>query len=41
MLIARDPKTMAVAGIVWWFIAAIAALTAAYVTYRIIDSRKK
>lgn len=40
LLIARDPRTMAVSGIVVWFVAAIAALTGAYVIYRIADSRR-
>lgn len=40
MIIARDPKTMAVKGIVLSFIGAIAAIDAAYMIYRIIDSRR-
>lgn len=41
MLIAGDPKTLAVKNIVIWFVASILALTAAYVVYRLIDARKK
>ena len=41
LLIAGDPKTMAVSGIVWSFILSIAAMIAAYVIYRYIDSKKK
>ena len=41
LLIAGDPKTMAVSGIVWSFILSIAAMIAAYVFYRYIDSKKK
>ena len=40
LIIARDPKTMAVNGIVWSFILSIVALIAAYVIYRYIDYRK-
>ena len=40
LIIAGDPKTMAVSGIVWGFIISIFALIAAYVLYRFIDYRK-
>lgn len=40
MLIVKDPKTMAVSGIVIWFIVAILILIAIYVIYRIIDYKK-
>jgi Na+/proline symporter len=40
LIIAGDPKTMAVSGIVWSFIISIFVLTAAYVLYRFIDYRK-
>lgn len=40
LIIARDPKTMAVSGIVWSFILSIAGLIAAYVIYRYIDYRR-
>jgi hypothetical protein len=40
LIIAGDPKTMAVSGIVWSFIISIFALIAAYVLYRFIDYRK-
>lgn len=40
MVIARDPKTVAVQGIVLWFVAAIMAIIASYLIYRFIDSRK-
>lgn len=39
LLIAGDSRTMAVKGIVIWFIAAIAVLILAYLVYRIIDAR--
>lgn len=41
LLIAGDPKTMAVSGIVWSFILSIAAMIVAYVVYRFIDAKKK
>lgn len=41
MLIVHDPKTMEVAGIVRWFIAAIAVIVGSYIIYRIIDSKRK
>ena len=41
LIIAGDPKTMAVSGIVWSFILSIAAMIAVYVVYRYIDSKKK
>ena len=41
MIIAGDPKTLAVSGIVWSFILSIAAMIAIYVVYRYIDSKKK
>ena len=41
LIIAGDPKTMAVSGIVWGFILSIFALIAIYVIYRVIDSKKK
>ena len=41
LLIAGDPKTIAVSGIVWSFILSIAAMIAAYVVYRFIDAKKK
>ena len=41
LIIAGDPKTMAVSGIVWSFILSIAAMIAIYLVYRYIDSRKK
>ena len=41
LIIAGDPKTMAVSGIVWSFILSIAAMIALYVIYRVIDSKKK
>ena len=41
LIIAGDPKTMAVSGIVWSFILSIAAMIAAYVVYRFIDAKKK
>ena len=41
LLIAGDPKTMAVSGIVWSFILSIAAMIAIYVVYRFIDAKKK
>ena len=40
LIIAGDPKTMAVKGIVWSFIASIAAIIAAYTIYRAIDRQK-
>ena len=40
LIIAGDPKTMAVSGIVWGFIISIFAMIAAYVLYRFIDYRK-
>ena len=41
LIIAGDPKTMAVSGIVWSFILSIAAMIVAYVVYRFIDAKKK
>lgn len=41
LLVAGDPKTVAVKGIVLWFVIAIVAVILGYVAYRIIDSRKK
>lgn len=41
LIIAGDPKTMAVSGIVWSFILSIAAMIAAYIVYRFIDAKKK
>jgi Na+/proline symporter len=40
LIIAGDPKTMAVSGIVWGFIISIFALIAVYILYRYIDYRK-
>lgn len=40
LLAVRDPKTVAVQGIVIKFVVSVALLIAAYVTYRIIDSVK-
>ena len=40
LIIAGDPKTLAVKNIVWSFIASIAVLITAYIVYRVIDSKK-
>ena len=40
LIIAGDPKTMAVKNIVWSFIGSIAVLITAYIVYRVIDSKK-
>ena len=40
LIIAGDPKTMAVKNIVWSFIGSIAILIATYIVYRVIDSKK-
>ena len=40
LLAVHDPKTMAVKGVVTGFVAAISAVIAGYVAYRIIDSVK-
>lgn len=40
LIIVRDPKTIAVSGIVWSFILSITALIAIYIIYRYIDYRK-
>ena len=40
LIIAGDPKTLAVKNIVWSFIASIAVLITSYIVYRVIDSKK-
>lgn len=40
LLIAGDPETLAVKGIVIWFVACIAVMVLAYVVYRIIENNK-
>ena len=40
LIIAGDPKTMEVKGIVWGFIASIAVLIGAYLLYRFIDKKR-
>jgi len=40
MVLAGDPKTLAVKNIVLWFVASILAVITAYVIYRIIDWKK-
>jgi Na+/proline symporter len=40
LIVAGDPKTIAVSGIVWGFIISIFALIAVYILYRYIDYRK-
>jgi len=40
LILAGDPKTMAVSGIVWGFILSITALIAIYVAYRFIDYKR-
>ena len=41
LLVAGDPKTLAVKNIVLGFTISIAVLIAIYIFYRIIDSRRK
>jgi sterol desaturase/sphingolipid hydroxylase (fatty acid hydroxylase superfamily) len=39
LMVAGDPKTLAVKNIVWWFVVSILIIVAAYMTYRIIDKK--